>query len=496
MPATKTPREIEQPYRARVKPGAVQERHLPGIFGVPSLRDHQIQAIRAGVAGRNVFNISPTGSGKMLSIVGTGLILGGITLIIIPLISLAQDFMRRLREHGIPARYWNSQQTNAYREDTIRMVGEGRTGIFITTPESLRTHTLTDLLIGRVNFAAVDEVHCVEKDKGFRTSFSWLGTSLDKIRCGNRAGFTATLTREDRSRVMDSLHMRNPFVIIRPVARCNLVIHKTYRNPYHLIRILDRHQGESGIIFCATRRATNQLHSQLASSGHNVGAYHGGMKKADREQSQREFMADAKRVIICTDAFLLGIDHPHIRFVVHWDLSASIEAWAQGFGRAGRDGGQAHVYGCFMAARDGIDSRKWLLESGYPSLADMRKVWDYLLERPYTDKTAAKIGEIVLGASSPIIGAAIINSLKRREHNLVKADVDPDDKRKRRYRAIGNFDDVDFDPFFEEHLEILLRFKQLVALGDLPDERIASAIDSYFGDDGQHGEPDYEEFIV
>lgn len=457
---------------------AVSLTDLPGLFCVPSLHPHQIEAVVATASGRDVLLTSPTGSGKSLAYWGAGLRRLGLTLVVSPLRSLIADQYRRLRELEIPVRIWNSDVRDDYKAETVKLLESGWRGFLYTTPESLKGKALSEAVTDRVNLAVVDEAHCCLRERGFRVCYAWLGGLLDTIAPAVRLACTATLPTRDREYLIQSLHLEDPVEITLPVARSNLQISVIEHSEYTLAGILNQHNGEAGIIFCATVRCAEKLHARLESQGRSVTLYHGRLSAKDKKQAQAEFMSGERPVAVVTDAFLLGIDKADLRFVAHYDHPKSIEDWVQGFGRAGRDGLPAWVYGCFRGSAEGRESRCFLIDSTFPPTEDLQMVWEYLLSAPGRSETQTAIGEKVLGKRGKYSGPAILTTLQR--HGLVVADPCTEDLRKRICRARGDFDRTDWSRYRAECAETCNRFDQLCELVELPDDAIPGEIARYF----------------
>ena len=468
--------------RVTVTAGSASLSDLPSIFGISELRDHQARAIAAATASeRDVLLVSPTGSGKTWAFTGAGLIRGGLTLIVCPLRSLIADLHRRLAELDIPVRIWNSDVRDKYKSETLRLLDASWSGFLITTPESLKGREFRQHLIGAVNLVVIDEAHSALRERGFRHCYARLGALIDEIRPQRRFACTATLPCADQDKLVEVLRLNDLTRIIAPVARSNLSIRIVRRDKYELIDVLNRHRGESGIIFAATRRTAKQLHGELSAQGRNVTVYHGKLSAKAKKQAQADFMSGEVPVAIATDAFILGIDKSDIRFIVHYDPPKSIEDWAQGFGRAGRDELPANVYGCFGAGgREGFRTRRFLIKATFSPVSDLRAVWSYIHNWPHVDMRAQRIGETVLGANGKYSGPAILSTLQR--FHLLEAKPHPEDGRRRLYSARGDFDAAPWDAYSDEAREALDRLDQLAELVQLPEAKMPEAIEEYFGD--------------
>lgn len=474
---------VKKAYNARTR---VTVTHVPKVLGIPDWREPQRWAINAATAGRDVLVVAPTGSGKTEPFLGAGLILGGVTLIVSPLRSLIADMHRRLERLELPVRIWNSDVKDTYKDETLRLVDGGWQGFVITTPESLKGRELSTALQGRVKLAVVDEAHCCLRERGFRVSYAWLGRTLDRIEPAQRYACTATLPAEDRTALVKVLHLDDPAVISLPVSRSNLSIRIVDRSPWKLTEILNAHRGQAGIVFTATVRLAAKLHAEMTSQGRHVALYHGRLGAKAKKAAQAAFMSGETPVAIATDAFLLGIDKADLRFIVHYDHPKSVEDWCQGFGRAGRDGGPAAVYGCFRGSSEGRASRQFLLAATYPPMTDLRAIWEYLIQAPHRDQTQHEIGETVLGRNGKYSIGTILSTLER--FHLAAADPHPSDKRRRLYRGRGDFEAVDWGPYLREGRLARKRFEEFCRLVTLPDDQIPAAIDAYFDHQLEGGE--------
>jgi ATP-dependent DNA helicase RecQ len=458
----------------------VDESKLVAALGIPGLHDHQRRAIEASVLGRDVLVIAPTGGGKSAGYWGAGLARGGLTLIVSPLRSLMADQRRRVEALGFPCLIWNSDVSDKEKRTILSELEVGWAGILYTTPESLKGRELTAALTGRVNLAVVDEAHCALKERGFRVHYAWLGASLDKIGADLRYACTATLPAQDRASLIHTLRLADPLVITVPVARGNIALRIIEHHESLVADILRRHRGEPGIIFCATVRTAEAVYGLRQSQGYQVGLYHGRQTPKEKRAAQGAFMDGSIPAIVVTDAFLLGIDHPSIRWCVHWDHPKSVEDWVQGFGRTGRDGEPAIAYGAFSGDQSGSASRGFLIRSAYPPVDDLRNVWTSLHTYPNQDRTASEIGARVLGSRGKFSGSSCITALKR--HRLVTVTTNPANRTRRFYSGVGRFDSINWAGYEAEASRSFDRYRELCELVKLPDDEIPAAIDRYLGE--------------
>lgn len=452
---------------------------------VLSFRPHQQRAIEAVVGGRDVLLVAPTASGKTLAFAAAGLVCGGIVVVTYPLVSLIADQARRFAEWGIHARVWNGTVSDDYKAETIRQIQAhacDQSPLFIlTTPESLAGDRLRSSLRGHVTLAVADEAHCAVKDAVFRGAYGRLGQYFDDIRPDLRFGCTATIAPDDRAALVTTLGLRAPVQITAPVARDNLRIQTMQRSIDSVCLVLNRHRGNSGIIFAATVRTADALHDELEALGYRPVLYHGKLSAKAKAAAQSAFMSGERMVAVATDALLLGLDKSDLRFVVHFDHPESVEGWVQGFGRAGRDGKPAYVYGMFAGDSAGIESRRFLIKSSHPRVSVIRQVWEYLTTQPWHRASVEYLAITATGSKNAKYAAGSIMT-RLKEHCLVDVRPDPDDGRRRIYSARGDFDAVDWSGYQRRRQTALDRFDRLCELVSLDDDQIPAAIDAYFED--------------
>jgi ATP-dependent DNA helicase RecQ len=326
---------------------------LEKSFGFKRFRPGQSKACRAAMNGRDTLILMATGSGKSLCYQLPGLELEGVTVVVSPLISLAEDQAASLREHGISAAILNSskseKQIKAF-EDDLR---SGATEFVFTTPERLQQTNLCDLLskVG-VDLFVVDEAHCVSQwGHDFRPDYLCLQYAIKRLGDPPVLAMTATASPQTVDDIIHNLRLVDPVVVASGVFRPNLRLEVIQcdgndEKDAALRALMESDDnlvaGEPAIVYCNTVRETDRLFQQFSGDSVPVLRYHGRMKKADRFQSQEAFMEGPPALMFATNAFGLGIDKPNIRRVIHYHLPGSIEAYYQEIGRAGRDGKHAN----------------------------------------------------------------------------------------------------------------------------------------------------------
>jgi ATP-dependent DNA helicase RecQ len=325
------------------------QRVLETVFGYPSFRPGQREIIDAVLAGRDCIGVMPTGAGKSLTFQLPAKLLPGAVLVISPLISLMKDQVDALTRLGFRAVVLNSSIEFEERRRRVAALRRGEIEILYVAPEGLEG-SLRSLIAGcRVSLVVVDEAHCISHwGHDFRPSYRKLQGLKGELGDIPVLALTATATRRVAGDIIEQLGMTEPAGFKGSFFRPNLIItaqrkggpegtpkRDTRRD---ILGIVRRHAGESGIVYCMSRRAVESLTEWLRGQGVRAAAYHAGLPDATRTRAQDAFARDEVDVVVATVAFGMGIDKSNVRYVVHRDMPKSIEAWYQEIGRAGRDG--------------------------------------------------------------------------------------------------------------------------------------------------------------
>ena len=315
------------------------ERH----FGHRKFLDGQAPVISSILAGRDALVVMPTGGGKSLCYQLPAMCMDGVTIVVSPLIALMKDQVDALVEKGIPAAMINSTLSPDEQFERIRRMRNGDYKLVYIAPERFRSQSFTRALSEvSIGFFAIDEAHCLSQwGHDFRPDYLRLGKAIERIGHPQVGAFTATATPEVRHDIRTVLQLRDPFECVSGFERPNLALRITHcereAKKYKRIEsVINRHK--TGIVYCSTRKHVEAVAGELAAWGVSVVAYHGGMDDAAREEAQNLFISRKRDVAVATNAFGMGIDRPDVRFVVHFDVPGSIEAYYQEAGRAGRDG--------------------------------------------------------------------------------------------------------------------------------------------------------------
>ncbi len=330
-----------------------KEEILRQYFGYSQFRQGQEVLIDSILAGKDTLGIMPTGAGKSICYQVPALMMEGITLVISPLISLMKDQVGALNQAGIHAAYLNSSLTAGQYYKALEYASQGRYPIIYVAPERLVTEAfLSFALKANISMVAVDEAHCVSQwGQDFRPSYLKILEFVDRLpKRPVISAFTATATKQVKEDIIRILRLSDPTVMTTGFDRANLYFAvKKPRDRYaSLVNDLERHKGESGIIYCLTRKTVEEVCGRLIKDGFPVTRYHAGLSDEERRKNQDEFIYDQAPIMVATNAFGMGIDKSNVRFVIHYNMPKNMESYYQEAGRAGRDGEPAEcilIYG-------------------------------------------------------------------------------------------------------------------------------------------------------
>ena len=320
---------------------------LQTVFGYDSFRPSQLKIINSILQKKDTLAVMPTGGGKSICYQIPALILEGITIVVSPLISLMQDQVASLEAAGVHSVFLNSSlNKEEYFKATCDIVN-GDAKIVYISPEGLSTSRVRDLFSRnflKISCITVDEAHCVSQwGHDFRPDYMEISTMRRYFPDAVMVALTATATDQVRQDIIKNLMMKSPSIYISSFNRENIFLEVQQRERgegavFQVVDYIKKHAGESGIIYCNSRRQVDELSMTLDNMGFSVMNYHAGLTDAVRAKNQELFVKDEIQIMVATIAFGMGIDKPNVRYVINFDLPKSIEEYYQEIGRAGRDG--------------------------------------------------------------------------------------------------------------------------------------------------------------
>lgn len=349
---------------------------LKHYFGYDTLRPGQQDLMEGILNGIDVLGIMPTGAGKSLCYQVPALMLPGITIVISPLISLMSDQVKALNQAGVHAAYINSSLTENQIRAALLYAAQGQYMIIYVAPERLNTMRFLDFACrADISMVTVDEAHCISQwGQDFRPSYLEIADFLARLpRRPVVSAFTATATERVKQDITGSLHLQNPVTVVTGFDRPNLFFRVVKRKggketDNSILNYVKRHEDESGIIYCATKKNVDSVCELLLQHGILAGRYHAGLSLEERKESQDDFTYDRIRVMVATNAFGMGIDKSNVRYVLHYNMPQSLEYYYQEAGRAGRDGEEAECV-LFFSKQDIMINKRLLdykaSEGGY-----------------------------------------------------------------------------------------------------------------------------------
>lgn len=343
---------------------------LKQYYGYDAFRPGQEEIITQLASGRDAMCVMPTGAGKSLCFQIPALMGEGVSLVVSPLISLMQDQVFSLVKQGVPAAYINSSLTYGQYLKVLENIRAGRYKIIYVAPERLETESFVELAKELpIDLIAIDEAHCISQwGQDFRPSYLKILDFIEALPKRPTVGaFTATATPTVRDDIIQILHLENPLVKTTGFDRPNLYfgVEKPKNKLAALLRYIRSHEGESGIVYCSTRKQVEEVHQALVDQGLRAGRYHAGLSDEERRQTQEDFEYDNLSVIVATNAFGMGIDKSNVSYVLHYNMPSSLEAYYQEAGRAGRDGSPAECI-LYYSGRD-FQTQMWLIEHSEPN---------------------------------------------------------------------------------------------------------------------------------
>ena len=331
------------------------EEVLQKHFGYRSFWPLQKEIIQNVLRGNDAVVLMPTGGGKSICYQIPALMNGGLTLVISPLIALMKDQVESLQSNGVAASYLNSSLTHEETRQIASQLKKGNIKLLYVAPERIFTGKFTEFLKTlNINLIAIDEAHCVSSwGHHFRPEYKKLSKLKDIFPDVPTMALTATADKAVRSDIGELLHLKDPEYFISSFDRPNLslTVLPGQKKWQQILKIVNRRPGESGIIYCSSRAATENLAERLQDAGKKAKCYHAGLESKERSRTQEEFLQGQTDIVCATIAFGMGIDKSNIRFVIHYNMPGNLESYYQEIGRAGRDGKPAETI-LFYSYRD------------------------------------------------------------------------------------------------------------------------------------------------
>lgn len=315
---------------------------LKNIFGYSEFRDGQLAVIEAALARQDSLVLLPTGGGKSLCYQVPALVLDGITVVVSPLISLMQDQVTQLQALGVAAEYINNSVPKEQQQAIYQRLHHDEVKLLYVAPEKVLQYDFIERMRHlKISLFAIDEAHCVSHwGHDFRPHYCRLSELKHHFPTIPMMALTATADTATRHDIVNQLSLQSPYVHTGSFDRPNIryTIEEKFKPLSQLMRYLKEQNNQSGIIYCTSRKRVDEISEKLADAGFNAAAYHAGMSNEQRQFVQSAFARDDIHIVVATVAFGMGINKPNVRFVLHYDIPKSIEAYYQETGRAGRDG--------------------------------------------------------------------------------------------------------------------------------------------------------------
>ena len=355
---------------------------LKKIWGHEEFRPGQELIINDLCADEDVFALLPTGGGKSICYQVPGILKKGLTIVISPLISLMQDQVEQLTKNGVKAAALYGGMSYREIDITLDNARFGSYDFLYLSPERLETQIFIERFKAmQVSQIIIDEAHCISQwGHDFRPSYARISSLRDLKPNVPFAAFTATANKKTQADIIDKLGLKNVKLHKASFNRPNIayrVFHSNYKKA-RLLELCKSLKNSSGIVYCQTRRSVREINAMLSSEGMSCAMYHGGMNNEDRTSTMKSWMQSQTKVIIATNAFGMGIDKSDVRYVIHYEISDSIEGYFQEVGRGGRD--QKKAIGFALYNEKDLDKLKESISVKFPKNSEISKLYSILFQ--------------------------------------------------------------------------------------------------------------------
>ena len=366
---------------------------LKQYFGYESFRAGQKELIDGILDNKDVLGVMPTGAGKSVCFQVPALMMEGLTLIISPLISLMKDQVNALTQAGISTAYINSSLTEIQRSTALENARSGKYKLIYVAPERLLSDDFLRFAESAdISLLTIDEAHCISQwGHDFRPSYARIPEFVAVLQSRPViSAFTATATLKVREDIINLLELDDPIIVGTGFDRPNLYfeVQKPKDKFSALLSFLDNKKDLSGIVYCSTRAAVEEVCDSLNEHGYNASRYHAGLSDRERHDNQEDFIYDRVQIMIATNAFGMGIDKSNVSFVVHYNMPKDMESYYQEAGRAGRDGEPANCL--LLYSGQDVRTNMWLIENG----RDVEDVEDEVMREQILERDRIKLKEM------------------------------------------------------------------------------------------------------
>lgn len=340
---------------------------LKKYFGYDGFRLHQKAVIESRLRGEDSLVIMPTGGGKSICYQVPALMLEGVVIVVSPLIALMKDQVDALRNNGVAAEFLNSSQSSSQQQQVIHDLRQGKLRLCYVAPERISGANAIKNLLGetKVSMFAIDEAHCISHwGHDFRPDYLALGSLKEQFPDVPVMALTASADKLTQDDIVKQLNLNGNHRFISSFNRANIwyFVMDKYRMDDFLPGYLEKQKENSGIIYCLSRKSTEQMATDLRAMGYSAACYHAGLAREQRQKVQEDFIHDRLKIIVATIAFGMGIDKPDVRYVIHADLPKNIESYYQETGRAGRDGLRADAI--LFYSRGDVAKLSYFIDNG------------------------------------------------------------------------------------------------------------------------------------